>query len=544
VLALATLVIGAQPAAAHAALASSDPRNGAVLPTSPSRVVLTFNEPISLQPGGIRVFQGDGTPVRLSATARDNTAAISFEGELASGTYVVSWRVNSADGHAISGAFNFSVVRTSEITFTPAERDPSAALTVALQAVNALTYAGLLLATGLALFSRYVMPAAATSLARTRHRVSTIGTWAAGAAVLGTVASVPLQAAWQAAGTVTTLAETEPWAALTSWSALAPALMVAAGLGLVLWGQRRSPTEGSRDLVSAALVVGGTGVALASMALVGHTRSYGPAWVSYPLDVMHVGAAALWLGTLAGVAVACHRSSRARAIDVAETVSRFSSIAVETILALSVAGMILAFLIVDSLPALVESAWGITFLVKVALVALILGLAAANRYLLLPTVQSRPTDEAAWVRLRGLLRVEAGALAAVVAVTGVLVTRSPLIDAEAAPVPQPRTVREETPVSGGRVVLRVNPVQRGTNTVTLTFLTTSGEALEPVETPHLETTYQDLALGPFDQQLTELGPGRYTATVDLGFSGTWLLDVTARLGKYTSASPRLAVDIP
>ena len=50
-------------ASAHAELVSTSPTAGAVLPTSPNQVVLTFSESIDAVPDSIRVVAGDGTAV-------------------------------------------------------------------------------------------------------------------------------------------------------------------------------------------------------------------------------------------------------------------------------------------------------------------------------------------------------------------------------------------------------------------------------------------------------------------------------------------------
>ena len=115
--ALATLALGlalvaatASPAAAHASLISIDPADGARLDESPDHVTLTFTEPVSAELGGVRVLDATGATVHQGA-ARANGAEvqIDLEPNLPDGTYVVSYRVVSADGHPVRGGSVFGV---------------------------------------------------------------------------------------------------------------------------------------------------------------------------------------------------------------------------------------------------------------------------------------------------------------------------------------------------------------------------------------------------------------------------------------------------
>src|SRR6188472_2405381 len=45
---------------AHAGVVSTDPVDGARLPASPASVSVTFNEPVTLAPDGLRVVRADG----------------------------------------------------------------------------------------------------------------------------------------------------------------------------------------------------------------------------------------------------------------------------------------------------------------------------------------------------------------------------------------------------------------------------------------------------------------------------------------------------
>ena len=107
-------VVGiAGPASAHAQLESTQPDPSSVLLTSPSQVVLHFGEPVEIDFGSLRVIGPDGKRVDLGGTHHppgdSHAVAISLPPHLPKGTYVVAWRVISADSHPVHGAFIFSV---------------------------------------------------------------------------------------------------------------------------------------------------------------------------------------------------------------------------------------------------------------------------------------------------------------------------------------------------------------------------------------------------------------------------------------------------
>src|SRR5262249_43886937 len=109
---LAALVPGAE-AFAHASLIRSEPPDRAVVAQAPSILVLTFNEPVS--PLVVRLVRPTGEATELKdVVANDARLTIPLPEGLTVGTYLLSWRVISTDGHPVGGALTFSVVHRSE----------------------------------------------------------------------------------------------------------------------------------------------------------------------------------------------------------------------------------------------------------------------------------------------------------------------------------------------------------------------------------------------------------------------------------------------
>ena len=151
----------AAPAVAHASLVETDPADGQVLAESPGVARLTFNESVSATAGGVQMYDARGNAVKSKSSARDTVLTVDVPNTLDEGTYVVSWRVVSADGRPVAGALTFSVGRPSAVVRSPPTPDGSSASSVrgALSAVQAIGYLGLFLAAGLVVFAGWLLPA-------------------------------------------------------------------------------------------------------------------------------------------------------------------------------------------------------------------------------------------------------------------------------------------------------------------------------------------------------------------------------------------------
>jgi copper transport protein len=105
--------VGAVPAAAHASLVDTSPRNGAELDDPPTEIRLRFTERVSAAPDSLQLRDGTGAGVATgpasSAPDDPTVVVLTVPPDLADGGYVVSFRVVSADSHPVAGAFTFGV---------------------------------------------------------------------------------------------------------------------------------------------------------------------------------------------------------------------------------------------------------------------------------------------------------------------------------------------------------------------------------------------------------------------------------------------------
>jgi len=278
--------------------------------------------------------------------------------------------------------------------------------------------------------------------------------------------------------------------------------------------------------------VGGA-VALGSLAVVGHSRSFGPEALVIATDVLHVLAGSVWFGSLVGLTIAL-RLLRTAPEPALTAVARFSTVAAGLLAAVGVTGTILTWRILGSWHGFVDTSFGRTLLVKLTLVAAVVLLAAVNRWRLLPRLQTAVADgitaTAATDRLRRAIRVEGLVLVGVLAVTGVLVDRSPEPAPSSANASSPGVTRASADADGIRVSIVLDPSRVGSNSLTVTLKDKTGSALVPYAEPAFSLVHGDLRLA--DQPFVEHEPGTYHAEVLLPKAGSWTAEVTVRTDEF------------
>ncbi|RCK68451.1 hypothetical protein DT076_16190 [Desertihabitans brevis] len=522
---VALVAVPAVPASAHASLLSSDPAPGTVLATAPSDVRLVFDEPVTPAVEGVRLVGVDGSTVVLGARAVDGTVVVTLPTGLAEGSWLLSWRVVSADAHPVSGVLGFAVGAPSpEAPPVPAE-DGAPVAELLLTGARALTYGGVLALVGLVLVRTLVLRESRPG------RAVPLAALVAGA---GAVLAVPLEwLAVQAADPAALLGGGLLDAA-SGASGVAAALTVAgAVLGVV----------GSRSGGPAGWVRWpGIALAVTSLAVVGHTRTYQPTWLVVAADLAHVLAGALWSGGLLALLL-WWRSERGPS-DVLTVVSRFSTAAAVSVLVLAATGTTMAVLVLERWSGVLQTAYGRALVVKLALVAAVLAIAGWNRLVLVPRLRRGEAPEVA-PRLRRSMVDEVALLAAVAVFTGVLTSASPVPDdhgghgsptVAVAPAPQRLDLGEV------EAEVLLSPARRGPNEVAVELRDDAG----PVEVEQPPTVSLTLPgqVGPLQTRLEPTGtPGEYRGPVDVPLAGRWDLAVAVRLDRFTEPVGVVAVDV-
>ncbi len=102
----------ATPAFAHASLEETNPTAGQVLDQPPKTVTLGFNESVEVALGAIRVYNSKGDRLEIGKPSHPDGQQSRVQVDvpkLDDDSYVVTWRVISADSHPVKGAFTFQV---------------------------------------------------------------------------------------------------------------------------------------------------------------------------------------------------------------------------------------------------------------------------------------------------------------------------------------------------------------------------------------------------------------------------------------------------
>jgi copper transport protein len=102
----------AAPAAAHPYLLSSDPANGAILTSAPSRIDIGYTEGLDRPYCSIVLIEPDGHRIdthQVSANQPTELSVVPDSSLTEQGTYAVNWTAVGDDGHTVIGTFGFSI---------------------------------------------------------------------------------------------------------------------------------------------------------------------------------------------------------------------------------------------------------------------------------------------------------------------------------------------------------------------------------------------------------------------------------------------------
>lgn len=184
----------------------------------------------------------------------------------------------------------------------------------------------------------------------------------------------------------------------------------------------RSPRPG-------AALAGLSSLLLVSLALVGHAAAQeGGAGLAHRIaDAAHLLAAGLWLGALPPLAAlsagaaASPETLGARA----EAVARFSPVGYLAVAALAASGLVNSWFLVGTPEALAGSPYGRVLLLKLALLAAMLAIAAVNRFRLSPLLGQAMDSAGAFRRLRRNIAIEQALAAGLILAVAALGTMAP-----------------------------------------------------------------------------------------------------------------------
>jgi copper transport protein len=506
------VVIGGRSATAHAQLTSTIPASGDQLETSPDEISLTFSEAIE-QPE-ISLLDASGQPISVGPSIQpSSTTASATVPLLDDGGYVVAWRAISADGHPIEGAFTFAVGNgpLPDASVADVEGSPGGAWSVALTGARWVQYAGLALALGL-----WGFVVVCWWTGRDDRRVAFLVVLGASALAVGSAARIVAQAGY----VDSSISDVLRTAAGRSWMT---ACVLALPIGLLATSLARLLRRSIHAVALAVLAI----LVGRAIAIGGHGATGRAPVLGNILTIVHVSAAALWLGGLVGVLLCLHRPHRT---DAEPAVRRFSALVVGSVVLLAGTGTIQAIRRLETLDALTGSSYGRLLIVKVAVVAVLLAVAALSRFVLRSgelVMQSAGAEERRWPWQQVLGRtvvIELGLAVAVLGVTGALAGASPLVSSSSEPA-------NLALIDGDRTAyISVFPARAGLNSIHITI---DEPAIQGPDEITVQLVPADGRVGAIDVPVVDSGPGHVIAeAASIPFPGEWVIEVDARYGEF------------
>jgi copper transport protein len=575
----ALVALLAAPASAHASLLSTDPSSSGVYDTPPKAITLRFTEGVEVALGGVRVYNSDrervvtGTPEHPNGQQSVVTTSLP---KLDDGTYVVTWRVTSADSHPIDGAYTFQVGSKATLSDKNAKGVAASLLAatggsrtvgVVYGIDRAVLFAGLALLLGGAVFVATVWP---TGRDDRRAKWLVWGGWitvfvttALGIALEGVYAAgLPLDDVFD-----TTVLRDVIDTRFGRVALIRLALLVLAIPLLRLLLHRRPAAEHPlRWWWYGAGLVLGAGIAV-TPGIAGHASSGIQTGLAIPADLVHVAAMACWLG---GLAVLCVAVLPRRNVDeLRRVLPRYSALALGAIVALVVSGAYQAWRQVGSIDELKSTDYGRLLIAKlVAFAALIVAAAFSRevvnrRFRALPPDDERvpaedpvlvgsgapvisggagggydaidddwddeAEDQEELTRLRRSVWVEVLIAAVILSITALLVNAAPARSETSGPVSLTLKSRQVW------VYVDVAPGVAGPNDMHFTALPTGGGPAT-ISDMTVQLTRPGEDLPPFTVPLQQLSQGHYYAPrYDIPYSGRWQMTVRVQLGTTDEA---------
>jgi copper transport protein len=518
---------GTRTAFAHAALESSTPAANSVLETGPPEIVLDFDEAIEADLASILLFDGDGRAVEVgvpSAGADSTIVHVAVPG-VGDGIYAVVWRVTSADGHVVDGAFSFQVgtavsgdaKELIDLVRAGSRSDPAVRWWYGVARFLSLAGAIVLLGAGW-----WLVHGPRGLFQRPAARRTLVLAWAA--LLVGSLFAFALFGAEAVAGSLSDVGRTSVWGdlATTHTGRMLLVRIALAGVLGVLLALRRYAAEGWWRAASATAAV----LTVYSFSASGHPSATEPTawWIS--VDLVHLASITLWIGGLLVLAVA--GSAALGEPDGERMVRRFSLVASVCVPLIVVTGVAQTLRLAGGLDDITATDWGRLLLTKVTVVAALLAVAGVSRWLL-------QHDGAASVRRTVIAEFVLGMVVVAMAAGMVALPPEP-------PVPT-RPFAEQLSASGLIAIISLSPGSVGGNEVHIT-MTPPGGSITPVVSATARVSLPSAEIPFSPVTLVREGPNHYSGSVTFPRSGDWTFEVVVQITDGQEVLLTTTVPIP
>ena len=521
---------------AHAALLQTVPVASKTVNSAPPEVRLTYSEPVAPKFAIVSVTDSAGRQVTsgppAAAPGAPQTLVTPLK-QIPEGWYLVFWRVISADGHPVRGAFTFAVGPNPGPP--PQFRVPSlseTATTTQLLIGRWAMFLSLLSALGLFVLRmliarpvvRRVLGCSLRSLDIAVLVAVAVALVAIPVYVLLATAQFTLRSVWDLGAIVPVARDSDFGRDFLDLEVVVALFAIAAGIAL--WLDR--PEREQRSVVELLSLPSALTVAVGALflpALAGHAGQKAPRGLSLPLDVGHLAAVSIWLGGLIGLVVFwLSVGARARSAALTYVVPRFSVVAFCSVVLLIGTGIGQSLEEFPTLASLWSTSYGQALLWKLGLLSAALLLAAVNLARTKPRLQAK--DASAPTLLRRLVTGEIVFVVAALFAAAVLSSLAPPssalakvqnVAARVGPGPVTATVTK----SPYRVRVRVTPNQAAVPNTFQLELTRNGKAV-PGAQVITKFDMLDMEMGEQTYRFREVRPGVFSKSAPaLVMVGHW-----------------------
>jgi copper transport protein len=449
------------------------------------------------------------------------------------GWYLVFWRVISADGHPVRGAFTFAIGPNPGPP--PQFRVPSlseTATTTQLLIARWVVFLSFMSAIGLFVLrtliarpvTRRVRGVSLNALSAAFGIVLAVALIATPIYVLIATAQFSLRSAFDLGAIVPVVRASSFGRDFLDLELVLGLFGVAAVVSLLIDRPDR-PQRSVAELLALGSALATAAAALVLPGLAGHAGQKSPRGVAVPLDALHLAAGSVWLGGLIGLVVFWFAVARERRVTaLAVVVPRFSNVALVSVLALIGSGIGQSLLELPTLASLWETSYGRALLWKIGLLTTALVLASVNLARTKPRLEAGESSAALDLRrfVSGEIVLVVGALFAAAVLTSLPPPSSALasvknISARVGPGPV-STVVTKGPY---RVHVKVTPNRAAIQNDFSVTVTKNGR---PVPGAEVISRFDmlDMQMGEQSYRFAEHTPGTFSKSVPaLVMVGHW-----------------------
>ena len=527
----AVVTVSADLVEAHAGLKSSEPAASSVLEQAPKEIVLNFGEVVEVSFGSIRLFDSNSQLIVLPTPRHGavdgavdaKTVRVAIP-DLGPGSFLVVWRVVSADSHPVQGAFAFQIgARGLNLASLGEEILDSSTAPISVRLMMGLakwlSFLGVMVLVGAMLLATRLV-----GVSRVRKII--FGSWIV--AVIGSALVLLLQAPYalgqaMGVGEIFGVLDDVLQTRLGNWLVVRGAILLI--FLLLIWRQDLHQKSIYRMVASLA----GIGL-FATFSISGHPGMREFSALSIGTDIVHFLCVSAWMGGLITLVLL----GRKWQSDSARVIAWFSFTATISMPIMVATGVAQAWRMMEGFQNIFSTTYGVVLSIKVLLV--IVSIAAGTRARQLFKSKKVEQKDLKEIRFSKTIITESMIGVVVLAVTAVLVSVPPLSVNGAAPF-------EATVVQANVIAdVRITPARVGEVEVHV-VLSPPGGALQSIKevTARISLVTGEIPSIPIDVRL--IGVNNFQAKLLLPRAGDWLLEifVESEPGKSLRFSTAVAI---